>query len=370
MSGRGARGWRRIVVATDFSPTARVALRSAEALARDTGTGLVLVHVVDLPSTTYAFGVERLGFPDIREAWAAEARRTLVAAAARLRRRGLGAVEVDVRIGKSWVQIVESVRAHGADLVVLGNSGRSRFDRLLLGSTAENVVRHSPVPVLVTRSRPLRGLSRVLVPVAFDEGSRAAVAFARERLPRRVEIEAFHAAAPVAVAEPWLPVPPPSIPELTRELRAFLRKAGAARLRQRVEIADDAGAAILRRARAWKADLILLSTHGRGGFSHLLLGSVAEKVARYADRPVLVLPPPGRAAPAEMPAADVPVAERPRARAVPLKKPAVRPISRPPARQRPGPWTGQAHTGRGGPPGRRGVGSKAGMKTHRARTPK
>jgi nucleotide-binding universal stress UspA family protein len=363
MSGRGSTSaWRRIVVATDFSPTARAALRSAEALARDTSTGLVLVHVVDVPSTTYAFGVERLGFPDIREAWATEARRKLLATAGRLHRRGLAAVEVDVRIGKSWVEIIESARAHGADLVVLGNSGRSRFDRLLLGSAAENVMRHSPVPVLVTRSRPLRGLSRVLVPVSFDEGSRAAVAFARDRLPRRVELEAFHAAAPIAVAEPWFPIPPPSIPQVTRELRAFLREAGAARMRQRVEVADDAGAAILRRARAWRADLILLSTHGRGGFSHLLLGSVAEKVARYADRPVLVLPPPGRAATAAT------AAKRPRSRTVPLEKPAVRPIPRPQARKRPGPWTGQAHTGRGGPQGRRGVGSKAGMKTHRTRT--
>lgn len=354
---------RRIVVATDFSPTARVALRSAEVLARKTGAAMVLVHVVDLPSTTYTFGVETLGFPDVRETWAVEARRTLLATAGRLHRRGLAAVEVDVRVGRPWHEIIESARAHVADLVVLGNSGRSRFGRLLLGSTAENVVRHSPAPVLVTRSRPLRSLRRVLVPVSFDEGSRTAVAFAAERMPRGAKIEAFHAAMPVGLAEPWLPVLPPSILEVTRELRAWLQEAGAARMRPRVETAADAASAILRRARAWKADLILLCTHGRGGFSHLLLGSVAEKVARYADRPVLVLPPPGRAAPAEMP-----IAERRRPKPLSVRAPASKPAPRPLGRKRPGPWTGQAHTGRGGPPGRRGVGSKAGMKTHEGRT--
>lgn len=152
---------------------------------------------------------------------------------------------------------------------------------------------------------------------------------------------------------------------MTRDLRAFLQQAGAARMQPRVEIADDPATAILRRARVWKADLIVLSTHGQGGFSHLLLGSVAEKIARYADRPVLVLPPPGRGAPAE-----APMAVRRRPRTVPLEAPVARPNPLPPGRKRPGPWTGQAHTGRGGPPGRGGVGSKAGMKTRHERTRK
>ncbi|HUP01429.1 MAG TPA: universal stress protein [Gemmatimonadota bacterium] len=335
--------WCRILVATDFSPTARVALRSAEALALRSGAGIVLVHVVELPSTTYAFGTEMLGFPDIRKTWAAEARRRLEATAGRLHQHGVNAVEIDVRIGRAWQEIVASARTHDADLVVLGNSGRSRFDRLLLGSTAENVLRHSPVPVLVTRSRPLRGMNRVLVPVSFDEGSRGAVAFARSRLPHRVELEAYHAVPPISVAEPWFAVPSPSVPEVTRELRAFLREAGAGRMKPRVELADDAASAILRRARAWKADLVLISTHGRRGLSHLLLGSVAEKVARYADRPVLVLPPPGWAEPAAA-SGEAWEGERPRRTTAPLELPAGKPNPRPLGRKRPGPWTGQAHT--------------------------
>lgn len=287
-------GWNRIVVATDFSSNARVALRSAEALARETGAEIVLVHVVDIPSASYAFGVETIGLPDIREAWAEDARKTLRSVAQRARARGVRFADAEVLIGKPWYEIVEAARRHQADLVILGNSGRSLFRRLLLGSTAENVVRHSLVPVLVTRSRPLSGLRRVLVPVSFDEGSRAALEYAAQRLPRRVEVEALHAVPPIGVVESWVPLPPPSVPEATRELRAFVDAAGARRAGVKVELANDPAAAILRRARAWKADLILLCTHGRGGLAHVLLGSVAEKVARYADRPVLVLPPPDR----------------------------------------------------------------------------
>lgn len=47
---------------------------------------------------------------------------------------------------------------------------------------------------------------------------------------------------------------------------------------------------ILRAADEWKADLIVLGTHGRTGISHLLMGSVAEKVVRHSTRPLYVIP--------------------------------------------------------------------------------
>jgi nucleotide-binding universal stress UspA family protein len=48
--------------------------------------------------------------------------------------------------------------------------------------------------------------------------------------------------------------------------------------------------AILRVADEWEADLIVLGTHGRTGLTHLLLGSVAEKVIRHSKKPLLVIP--------------------------------------------------------------------------------
>lgn len=60
----------------------------------------------------------------------------------------------------------------------------------------------------------------------------------------------------------------------------------------RVVRARSVAEAIAAEARAADADLIALSTHGRTGFRHLMLGSVAEAVLRHADRPVLVFPRP------------------------------------------------------------------------------
>jgi nucleotide-binding universal stress UspA family protein len=56
----------------------------------------------------------------------------------------------------------------------------------------------------------------------------------------------------------------------------------------------DPAAAVLEAARQTDVDLLVLTTHGRRGVKRAMLGSVAEKVVRHADRPVLVLPGPGR----------------------------------------------------------------------------
>jgi nucleotide-binding universal stress UspA family protein len=287
-------GWRRILVATDFSRPSRLALVSAERLARGRETEIVLVNVIDMPTMSGTGREDVYGLDEACEQWIEESRVALRAWALQGRTRGARIAEVEVRIGSAWVEILEAAKSHEADLVILGNSGRGRFHRLLLGSTAEKVVRNSPVPVLVTRGRALRALRRVLVPVSADEGSLTALRFALERLPGGVEIEAFHAVPTITAVEPWMPVPPPRTDEAASELREFLEAAGVGRVGAGVALGNDTGAAILERARAWKADLILLSTHGRTGLAHMFLGSVAEKVARYTDRPVLILPPPGR----------------------------------------------------------------------------
>jgi hypothetical protein len=108
----------------------------------------------------------------------------------------------------------------------------------------------------------------------------------------------------------------------------------------------------------------------------MFFGSVAEKVVRHSERPVLVLPGPGRAAGAKRPrrkarlAGEVEPAERPRAgRAKPgtaLSDGEARLRAAVSHKER-GPWTGQAHTGRGGPEGRRGFGNKPGKARQRAK---
>jgi nucleotide-binding universal stress UspA family protein len=285
--------WTRVLVATDFSAAARVALRSAQHLVARTGGTIQLVHVLGPLPPRYKLLIGSFGLPDLERERVAVAEREMQRVLHRVRA-GRIATEGFVRTGAPWEEILKAADELGSELVCLGNSGHSRLERLLLGSTAENVVRRSPVPVLVTRRAPLRAIERVLLPVDLGPASEDAVRFALDRLPRKARLEAWFVVPPPPPLDPQLMNLVADPKAVEKELRAWLAKIGARRVRPGVRVLGDPAHEILQRARRTRADLIVISTHGRRGLAHVLLGSVAEKVVRYAERPVLVLPGPGR----------------------------------------------------------------------------
>lgn len=142
---------RTIVVPTDFSDTADVALTYARQLAEAFGSRLHLLHVIEEPHL--GAGAEAFyGFSmaEVMQKWEAEARarlETLVPEG----RRPAGGVAVRATVGHAFVEIVRHARDVGADLIVLGTHGRGAVKHMLLGSVAEKVIRKAPCPVLVVR---------------------------------------------------------------------------------------------------------------------------------------------------------------------------------------------------------------------------
>ena len=145
-------GFTKIMCPIDFSDGAREALRVASELSREASASLVLVHVSNpLPWTMAgAFQLAPSVVQDMVDAEQAELSRW------RLLAKDLGAREVAIRFltGTPWDQIVSFARSdHEVDLVVMGTHGRTGLAHALLGSVAEQVVRHAPCPVLVVRSK-------------------------------------------------------------------------------------------------------------------------------------------------------------------------------------------------------------------------
>ncbi|MCU0784209.1 MAG: universal stress protein [Verrucomicrobia bacterium] len=147
--------WRRILVPTDFSKTSLRAFDVAVPLARDCGARLCLLSVIE--PAAYATGLEGLviAVPDtmlVRDARAG---------LPRLARRFVpSAIPVTcwVKRGKAFDVITEVAQQKNIDLIVLASHGRTGFDRVLMGSTAERVVRHARCPVFVVRaSHPNHG---------------------------------------------------------------------------------------------------------------------------------------------------------------------------------------------------------------------
>ncbi len=140
--------FQKVLVPTDFSPASFTAIEQALALAAQPGTTLVLVHALD--PCSFAQSVETIpGLPDV-ETRAKEAQADLLA----LAKRKIPApvpVETAVRIGVPHDEIVRAAAACSADLIIIATQGRSGLKHILLGSTAERVVRHARCPVLVVR---------------------------------------------------------------------------------------------------------------------------------------------------------------------------------------------------------------------------
>lgn len=365
--------WKRIVVATDFSERAEVALRTAERLAKVSGGTVWAVHVADLAPPYVEPLLTRLGPPDPDEVWLRKARGEMAELLADLRRRVPDARGF-VRTGTPWRHVIELAEEVDADGICLGVSGHSRIDRMLMGTTAEAVIRHSPVPVMVTRHEPLGTVHSVLLPTEMDEGSRAAIRYAAARFGPRVRLEAFHVVPSWPLFEPAAYGDLPTREDFEALLREFLDGIeGGERVAGRVVMFADPAAAIVEASREETPDLIVVATHGRRGVARALLGSVSEKIVRYTDAPVLVLPgpkaveegretEPGRSRTTPFEGEVEPLGAKPPPRPEPASVADAAEIRRRASLGRAGrgPWSDRAHTGRGGPAGRRGAGSKAG----------
>lgn len=136
---------RRILLATDLSTASERATEQALMLARDLRADLLVVSVIDPSSHLPGPIVARM---DQRRAARETAAQTLVL---RGRRTGVN-VSFLVWEGEPGPAIVEAAEAEQADMVVVGTRGRSRVERLVLGSVSDHVVRHAPCPILIVRA--------------------------------------------------------------------------------------------------------------------------------------------------------------------------------------------------------------------------
>jgi nucleotide-binding universal stress UspA family protein len=140
--------FRRILIATDFSPQAAKALEVAADLAGRLRLPLVILTTFELP--TYPLPEGGLmpvwdGLEAIKENYAKE----LVDQADRARALGVQEVDNVVVEGRAATEIVRVAKERGADLIVVGSHGRGFVMRAVLGSTADRVVRTAHCPVMV-----------------------------------------------------------------------------------------------------------------------------------------------------------------------------------------------------------------------------
>ena len=142
---------RTILVPTDFSPAAELAIATAHRLLAplEQDARLILLHAFNLPVEYTAYGVIPTSLRYMEDT-GLEAERRLYEAAQALQREGL-TVETVAREGDPAHVIAEEAERRGADLIAVGTRGLSGLRHLLVGSTAERAVEHAPCPVMTIR---------------------------------------------------------------------------------------------------------------------------------------------------------------------------------------------------------------------------
>lgn len=145
--------YERLLVPIDGSETAARGLDEAIALAKELKATLRLLNL----TSDFALMLETsstLDFEKIREGLCQSGRRLLEKARQRAADRGVTAETAlhDLRGGRVADAIVDDARTTRCDLIVIGTHGRRGVARAMLGSDAENVMRNSPVPVLLVRA--------------------------------------------------------------------------------------------------------------------------------------------------------------------------------------------------------------------------
>jgi len=147
--------YKRILVAVDGSDTSQLALQEAVNLTRESGGQLRIVHVVD--EVTFDLYREVVDPGEIQKAITKSGEAILSKAQTAVRAAGVKAETRLLKIEKLGRRVTDMIAqeadAWPADLIVIGTHGRRGFNRLLMGSVAEGVVRIATKPVLLIRGK-------------------------------------------------------------------------------------------------------------------------------------------------------------------------------------------------------------------------
>jgi len=284
---------RTILVGTSLRESSDAVVRAAHDIARSVGGRLELVHSLSMDVLSPRFGT---GWPEsgFYLKWSEMQREEMAAQIERLK------IDVPmhttVASGAAYRVISDVAEKVNADLVVVGASDRGRFSKFL-GTTADRLLRSVNTPVMVVRGDWVFPPEKVLAPVDFSllaaDAMECGLAFLLQASASAPHVEVFFAVSEMqrTLAAPFSAEQIERMAE--RELDRFadehLVSASFAHS-SRVAIGSPA-VEILKEIGRFGADLIVIGTHGHGGVTRALLGSVTRAVAAEADCPVLVISP-------------------------------------------------------------------------------
>lgn len=299
--------FKNIVLTTDLSPNADAAVPYAVALAKQSGGTIHLFHASDSEASAAFVSGIIIGV----SAWMASIREQRSEKLSQLADRLAAKSAVNVISacvsGNPAIEAVKFAKKVHADLIVISTHGRRGVSHLFLGSVAEKVLQLSPVPVLTVRPGETvpdeLKFTTILVPTDFSENAEAAMPFAIELAKQHgAKLILAYVLDDSTFSEDlmWSTGSLDIVRSMETIKAQFQLKltAAAEALRSKSDLAVTSvfkcgrpHEMLCNTAKEYKADLVVMSTHGYTGLSHLAYGSVAERVLRSCPVPMLSIRP-------------------------------------------------------------------------------
>jgi nucleotide-binding universal stress UspA family protein len=277
---------KKILVPTDFSKPAQIAVDVAADIAKKSKAEIVLLHVVEEASGG-SFNIEGQVSAS-SENWEDKiytmklierAKKQMAKVVEDAKLSGIK-VSQELRMGTPFHGMRTIITEQKVDLVVMGTAGHSKIEEMIIGSNTEKVVRHSNCPVLTVHKKPLRGEFKNIVyatSMSKDE----------EIFSRIVRKTQQLYDATVHLVRINTPGNFQRDVVVKKYMQDFAKKLQLKNFTMNVfnDLTEEEG--IIYFAESINADLIAMATHGRTGFAHVLAGSIAEDVVTHSKRPVL-----------------------------------------------------------------------------------
>lgn len=284
----------KILVPYDFSEKSENALATAIRLAEKYKSTLTVLHVFEraLDSEILKYIV----FPKDIEA---KLKAKIDSELKRLHpaENSMVKIETIVKKGKATVEILLVAEKEKADLIVMGTQGKTGLQHLILGSVAEKVIRKTASPVLIQRGKS-QNFKKVLVPIDFshhaEEALHQAVQYAEDfnaelHLLHVVDLRDLYTFDVLSIPADRMMIEKSLKKETEEKLSCLTPKIS---IKPHLEVRlGDPFLEIESSIQENSIDLVVLTTHGRGGLKHLMMGSVAEKVVRLSPCSVLTICP-------------------------------------------------------------------------------
>ncbi len=287
-----------IIVAVDGSPASDSALRWAACDAVLRKSSVTVMHVVEPVIVNWPIPPLQ---GTITEWQQDNAHQVIERARDALAAGAVGAENLVVRTEVRYAGVVDelvaaSARAH---LMVVGSRGKGAAGRVILGSVSGGLVHHARCPVVVVHAGDAQAvdyISPILVGIDGSPASEEAIAFAFDEAERRrVDLVALHAWSDVdifpALGANWRAYEDQGHEVLGERLAGWHERYPDVTVHRRV-VGDQPARSLIENSQ--QAQLVVVGSHGRGGFAGLLLGSVSTRVAREAEAPVMVVRGPTR----------------------------------------------------------------------------